>query len=176
VFVRWGWSSIAPWMLGASFLRNATSHRRSAPGRRAVARRIGGTGIICLNWRTRHRAIRTENATVATLRAQHRAASSACVIDLAGIGWHAFRLGSSTKGAGDKGFKNHDRLAIHYAVHHQKTNTAAALHVFGSWDQTRRSERKAFHHGVDRRDDNQGQHGRRHHAADHRHGDTLHDL
>ena len=42
--------------------------------------------------------------------------------------------------------------------------------------QTRRSDRDPFDHRVDRWNDDQRQQGRRHHAADHRHGDALYHL
>jgi hypothetical protein len=48
-----------------------------------------------------HRAERTVNTTVASLRAQHFAAPLAIVVELAGIGGHAFPLLMSAHRAGN---------------------------------------------------------------------------
>jgi hypothetical protein len=62
---------------------------------------------MCLNWRTRYRAVGTEHATIALFRPEHRATAGAFIKEATGIGRHGFRFCGHAVRAGDDGFKDH---------------------------------------------------------------------
>ena len=62
---------------------------------------------LCLNWRTRHRAVGTENATIAGPGFQLCAAASAFIEELTGIGRHGLRFRNAAVRTGDGRLKKH---------------------------------------------------------------------
>ena len=60
------------------------------------------TRLILLNWWTRHRAVRAENATVARLWFKPLAASLAVIEELASVGWHPLNRLVPTLRTGDR--------------------------------------------------------------------------
>ena len=57
-------------------------------------------GTVRLNWRTLHRSVRAEHATVTGFRAQQRLATRTFIEELASIYRHGFLIGKATAGAG----------------------------------------------------------------------------
>ena len=84
-------------------VRRRFAHRRLGTARRS-ARLAGALG---LNWWTRHRAVGTENATIAYLRSQPLPATGALIKELAGIGRHSLRFRGAAVRTGDDGLQNH---------------------------------------------------------------------
>jgi hypothetical protein len=74
---------------------------------RTAGSRARFTGAYCLNWRTRCRAIGAENAAIARLRLQLRAAAGAFIEELTGIGRHYLRFRNGAVRTGDGRLKKH---------------------------------------------------------------------
>src|SRR5215469_5690594 len=65
-------------------------------------------GSLRLDWRARRRTVGKEHAAIAWLRLEARAAATAFVKELAGIGRHGLGLGRAAMRASDDGCKYHD--------------------------------------------------------------------
>jgi hypothetical protein len=74
---------------------------------------LSATGAFTafLHWRTRHRAVRAEDAAIACERLQCLAAALADVEELAGVGWHLLDGSMVALRAGECGLELHRWLA-----------------------------------------------------------------
>src|SRR5258707_4406980 len=85
------------------------------PSPRTAVSRAPLTRALSLNRRTGHRAIGTEHTAIARFWPQLRAAPTAFVKELTGIGRHAFRFCRAAMRASDERFKDHGVFLKHVA-------------------------------------------------------------